>query len=80
MNNLKLMLMGMSLTVLIAGNVSAQQSDPPKRWMTETEVEQQYGSPINKSEPIGDPVITFWEYGNFIVFFEDDRVLHSIRK
>lgn len=80
MQKLKQVLLGMLLTFFITGYVSAQQSDFPKRWVTANEVEQQYGSPINKSEPVGNPVISFWEYGNFIVFFENDSVLHSIRK
>ena len=52
MQKLKQVLLGMLLTFFVTGYVSAQQSDFPKRWMTVNEVEQQYGSPINKSEPV----------------------------
>ena len=80
MNKLKISLIGLCLALLCSISVSAQQGEFPKRWMTVAEVVQQYGEPISKSFPVGVPVITFWEYSNFVVFFEEDRVLHSIRK
>ncbi len=80
MNKLKFALIGICLGLMFSITVSAQQADFPKRWLTTAEVVQQYGEPISKSNPVGVPVITFWEYTNFVVFFEGDRVLHSIRK
>ncbi|NNE36957.1 MAG: hypothetical protein HKN08_01530 [Gammaproteobacteria bacterium] len=80
MIKLKQLLLGIGMGLLLSASVSAQQGDFPKRWMTASEVVQQYGEPISKSDPVGRPVITFWEYMTFVVFFEEDRVLHSIRK
>lgn len=43
-------------------------------------VEQRFGSPLNKSGPVGDPPIYTWEYEKFRVYFESDYVIHSVVK
>ena len=65
----------------------AQQQEPvssrtgmPQRWLLKSEVESLFGAPLMKSQPVGEPVITFWEYNDYLVYFEYDRVLHSFRK
>ena len=57
----------------------AQPDGTPKRWLTAMEVEDIFGVPQMKSDPVGIPVITYWEYSDYIVYFENDRVLHSFR-
>lgn len=54
--------------------------DRPKRGMTQNSVEARYGSPVDKVAPVGEPPITRWEYANFVVFFEYDRVIHAVIK
>ena len=41
-------------------------------------VEAKFGAPANKSSPVGNPPITKWFYPNFVVVFENDKVLHAV--
>ena len=41
-------------------------------------VEAKFGAPANKSGPVGTPPITKWFYPNFVVVFENDKVLHAV--
>ena len=43
-------------------------------------VESTFGAPAAVKAPVGDPPITRWEYANFVVFFEYDKVIHAVRK
>jgi len=52
----------------------------PTRGMTQQSVESNFGSPQAARSAIGDPPITRWEYANFVVFFEYDRVIHAVSK
>lgn len=58
------------------GNTSIQT---PNRAWTQTQVQESYGAPLNRRGPLGDPAITVWEYAQFSVYFEHDRVLHSVK-
>ena len=55
----------------------------PKRGMTMAQVERHYGAPVRKLAPRGGdtklhPLINRWEYGEFIVYFEHDHVIHAV--
>jgi hypothetical protein len=52
----------------------------PNRGMTATSVESRFGVPQAKLAAVGDPPITRWEYSEFVVFFEYDRVIHAVKK
>jgi hypothetical protein len=52
----------------------------PTSGMTAENVEAKFGSPDVKVAPVGDPPITRWEYKDFVVFFEYDRVIHAVVK
>jgi hypothetical protein len=54
--------------------------DGPPRGITMVEVEQLLGPPHAKSEPVGEPPITKWQYPKFNVYFEFDKVLHSVEQ
>jgi hypothetical protein len=41
-------------------------------------VESRYGAPTNRHAAVGNPPITRWDYPQFSVYFENDRVLHSV--
>jgi len=41
-------------------------------------VEEKFGAPANKSSAVGNPPITKWFYPNFVVVFENDKVLHAV--
>jgi len=53
-------------------------ADGPKRGATMVDVETAIGSPQRTSGPVGDPPITVWYYPTFNVYFEYDKVLHSV--
>ena len=52
----------------------------PTRGMTQASVESKFGSPVAIKAAVGEPPITRWEYANFVVFFEHDRVIHAVVK
>ncbi len=56
------------------------QAGKPTRGMTQASVEANFGSPQNTRQAVGDPPITRWEYAGFVVFFEYDKVIHSVTK
>ena len=60
--------------------VEAARSDRPARGATMARVERNFGAPLSKKGAVGDPPIASWEYADFTVFFEYDRVLHSVEK
>jgi hypothetical protein len=41
-------------------------------------VKAKFGSPVQEASPVGTPAITRWEYAGFVVFFENDKVLHTV--
>jgi hypothetical protein len=57
-----------------------EQTAKPTRGMTQERVEAEYGSPQSQKPAIGEPPISRWEYANFVVFFEFDRVIHAVSK
>ena len=52
----------------------------PVRGMTMTGVESTFGAPVARRAAVGDPPITRWEYSDYTVFFEYDRVIHTVDK
>ena len=55
-----------------------QNIDRPTNGMSKTDVERIYGAPFAVNGPTGKPPITSWSYEQFTVYFEYDRVLHSV--
>lgn len=86
---MKLKLIFASLVVFgISGPAAADSHDKagasagnqPTRGMTEQSVEARFGEPVTRVAPVGDPPIARWEYPGFIVYFEYDRVIHSVTR
>jgi len=50
----------------------------PERGARMQAVEARYGAPAERRGPVGKPPITRWDYPGFVVFFEYDRVIHSV--
>ena len=50
----------------------------PRRGISMELVLEDFGEPIRRVEPIGDPPITQWVYDGFNVYFEFETVLHTI--
>ena len=67
-------------TVNISGATARSDDGRPSRGMTQASVESKYGSPGSVNAPVGDPPISRWEYADFVVFFEYDRVIHAVLK
>jgi hypothetical protein len=57
---------------------TAEAPARPGRGMTMQRVESRFGAPVKSRPPVGDPPITTWEYNDFLVYFEYDRVIHSV--
>lgn len=53
-------------------------ADAPRGSMTMEEVRAAKGDPDSILEPVGDPPITRWQYPEFVVYFEHDRVITSV--
>ncbi len=62
------------------GSSTFDQSGKPTRGMTTESVRANFGPPRSTSDAVGAPPISRWEYAGFVVFFEYDRVIHSVTK
>ena len=67
-------------TLKTSGINAGEDGSRPMRGITQAQVESKYGSPVSKRVPVGDPPISRWEYQNFTVYFEHDRVVHAVLK
>lgn len=65
-------------TLEMDGASAATNDGRPSRGMTQASVESKYGSPSSVKAPVGEPPITRWEYSDFVVFFEHDKVIHAV--
>lgn len=62
-----------------AGQQGADQSIArPKTGLSMDQVSNKYGEPDQKVAPVGDPPISRWIYNAYTVYFEKDRVIHSV--
>ena len=58
--------------------VAPSSMSTPRRGSTMTDVEKQFGAPVNRHPTVGQPPITRWDYNGFVVVFERDRVIDSV--
>jgi hypothetical protein len=67
-------------TVIVDGQEQLEQSSVarPGRGTTMHEVEAKFGAPEKQYPAVGKPPITRWDYPSFSVFFEYNRVVHSV--
>lgn len=93
MARLKLLIL-LVLSMGLLGTVSAQNLDmsgaegshtfdqpgKPTRGMTQERVRANFGEPNSTVAAVGDPPISRWIYSDFVVFFEYDKVIHSVTK
>ncbi len=63
-----------------AGSSTFDQAGKPTRGMSQDSVQANFGSPQSITAAVGEPPISRWEYSGFVVFFEYDRVIHSVTK
>jgi hypothetical protein len=57
-----------------------ESSARPMRGMSQDTVEQKFGIPEARQAAVGDPPISRWEYKDFVVFFEYDKVIHAVAR
>jgi hypothetical protein len=64
------------------GDQGANQAaiELPQRAQSKDSVRQAFGEPESKTEAKGEPPISSWAYPDFVVYFESDYVIHSVRK
>ena len=71
-------------TLAIDGQVTVKAAsiETPARGTSMSAVEAKFGAPANKTDPVGSggqmPPITKWFYPNFVVVFENDKVIHTV--
>ncbi|WP_405234657.1 hypothetical protein [Lentisalinibacter salinarum] len=63
-----------------AGSAMLTGGDRPTRGMTMQKVQSDWGQPTMRRAPVGEPPITRWEYPEFVVYFEHNRVIHAVLK
>jgi hypothetical protein len=72
-----------SADVLLLDGIELDQASAtqrPKSGTSMDSVEQSYGAPSEKHGAVGNPPITRWDYPGFSVYFENDRVIHSVAR
>lgn len=67
-------------TLQMDGTEPGSSASRPSRGETTASVESKFGAPATKRAAVGDPPISRWEYKEFVVFFEYDRVIHAVVK
>ena len=65
-------------TLDMQGMAPADDDARPTRGMTQANVESRFGVPDSKQPAVGEPPISRWDYKEFVVFFEYDRVIHAV--
>jgi len=74
-----------SADVLLVDTLPASAStSTPASGISMAQVREQFRSPVTEHPPVSaaggpsQPPITRWDYAGFSVFFEHDRVVHSV--
>ncbi len=60
-----------------AGDATARPATPARGSSMAT-VESRFGAPAARHSAVGQPPITRWDYPQFSVFFEHDKVIHAV--
>jgi hypothetical protein len=69
--------------VLVDGQVRVRDAGDtalPARGSSMRSVEERFGAPQSRSDAVGQPPITRWDYQGFSVFFEFDKVIHTVTR
>ena len=65
-------------TLSVPAGAPAAAAEGPKRGNSMSTVQSRYGEPVTRHAAVGQPPITRWDYAQFAVYFENDRVLHAV--
>ncbi|MBM4220846.1 MAG: phosphodiesterase [Gammaproteobacteria bacterium] len=93
MNTVYRMLCGLAVSLALAGPAAADTllvesvqaakataAERPTRGLSMDSVEARWGAPVSRSDAVGQPPITRWEYPSFFVYFEYQHVIDSVRR
>lgn len=58
--------------------IVVQKGERPTRGMSQQRVLERFGEPRLRHDAVGEPPISRWDYTDFSVYFEHDRVLHAV--
>ncbi|AOY87418.1 hypothetical protein BKP64_04045 [Marinobacter salinus] len=72
--------MAEELRVPVGTQADRNQESFPKTGMSRSSVQATWGEPDEIRGPVGEPPISQWHYQDFVVYFEGDRVLHTVLK
>lgn len=61
------------------GQQGDQAVSTPSRGASMSTVAREFGQPKKILPAVGDPPIATWHYPDFRVYFEYDKVIHSVR-
>jgi hypothetical protein len=75
---LSLPLVAEQITIPIGEQTRVSELTLPDRSMTKDVVRESFGDPREIKDPVGTPPITAWEYQGFVVYFEQQWVLHAV--
>lgn len=64
----------------VGSQADRDQQNMPGTGMTQASVKAAWGEPASTDGPVGEPAISQWHYENFVVYFESNRVIHSVLK
>jgi hypothetical protein len=68
-------------TLIVDGmTAEAAGGEMPASGITKAGVTSGWGEPGQKIDAVGEPPISRWDYGNFVVYFEYDHVIHAVLK
>jgi hypothetical protein len=66
--------------VPVGTQADRDQASFPGSGMSQSSVRASWGEPMEIQGPVGEPPITQWHYQGFVVYFEGDRVIHTVLK
>lgn len=69
-----------TLKIPLGHQASSGQASLPSRGASTQSVVGRHGEPTQRHRAIGQPPITRWDYADFSVYFEHDKVVHSVRQ
>ena len=75
---LSLPLVAEQITLPIGEQTRVSELTLPDRSMTKDVVRESFGDPREIKDPVGVPPIRAWEYQGFVVYFEQQWVLHAV--
>ena len=68
------------ITLPIGEQTRQSDLDMPVRSMNKQDVRRDYGDPQEITDAVGEPPISQWIYGDYVVYFEGNWVLYSVVK